>query len=89
MSKKRHTATITDSYMLKKLNRDVENIKDSNQLLKRKTTMYEILKMDRIHNILNVTEKKIQSGSVAQSCPTLCNPMNCSMLGLPVLNSHQ
>ena len=22
--------------------------------------------------------------SVAQSCPTLCNPMNCSMPGLPV-----
>ena len=22
--------------------------------------------------------------SVAQPCPTLCNPMNCSMLGLPV-----
>ena len=89
MSKKIHTATITDSYTLKKLNRDVENIKDSNQLLKRKTTMYEILKMDRIHNILNVTEKKIQFSSVAQSCPTLCYPMNCSMPGLPVLNSHQ
>ena len=23
--------------------------------------------------------------SVAQSCPTLCDPMNCSMLGFPVL----
>ena len=22
--------------------------------------------------------------SVAQSCPTLCNPVNCSMPGLPV-----
>ena len=42
MSKKRHRVTITDSYILKKLNRDLENIKDSNQLLKRKTTMYEI-----------------------------------------------
>ena len=26
----------------------------------------------------------IQFSSVAQSCPTLCNPMNCSMPGLPV-----
>ena len=26
----------------------------------------------------------IQFSSVAQSCPTLCNPMDCSMLGLPV-----
>ena len=26
----------------------------------------------------------VQFSSVAQSYPTLCNPMNCSMLGLPV-----
>ena len=26
----------------------------------------------------------IQFSSVSQSCPTLCNPMNCSMPGLPV-----
>ena len=26
----------------------------------------------------------IQLSSVAQSCPTLCNPMNCSTPGLPV-----
>ena len=25
-----------------------------------------------------------QLSSVAQSCLTLCNPMNCSILGLPV-----
>ena len=25
-----------------------------------------------------------QFSSIAQSCPTLCNPMNCSMPGLPV-----
>ena len=29
----------------------------------------------------------VQFSSVAQSCPTLCNPMNCSMPGLPV--QHQ
>ena len=27
---------------------------------------------------------KIQFSSVAQSCPTLCDPMNCSTPGLPV-----
>ena len=27
---------------------------------------------------------KVQPSSVAQSCPTLCNPMDCSMPGLPV-----
>ena len=26
----------------------------------------------------------VQFSSVAQSCPTLCDPMNCSTLGLPV-----
>ena len=26
----------------------------------------------------------VQFSSVAQSCPTLCNPMDCSMLGFPV-----
>ena len=26
----------------------------------------------------------VQFGSVTQSCPTLCDPMNCSTPGLPV-----
>ena len=26
----------------------------------------------------------VQFSSVAQSCPTLCDPMDCSMSGLPV-----
>ena len=30
------------------------------------------------------TESKDQFSSAAQSCPTLCNPMNQSMPGLPV-----
>ena len=29
-----------------------------------------------------------QFSSVAQSCPTLCNPMDCSMPGLPFTNSR-
>ena len=28
----------------------------------------------------------IQFSSVAQSCPTLCDPMNCSTPGLPITN---
>ena len=31
-----------------------------------------------------LTFSSVQFSSVAQSCPTLCNPMNCSMPGLPV-----
>ena len=33
---------------------------------------------------LSVTLSSVQFSSVAQSCPTLCSPMNCSMPGLPV-----
>ena len=29
-------------------------------------------------------KKEIQFSPVTQSCPTLCNPMNCSTPGLPV-----
>ena len=31
-----------------------------------------------------IMEYSVQFSSVAQSCPTLCNPMNCSTPGLPV-----
>ena len=31
----------------------------------------------------------VQFGSVAQSCPTLCNPMNCSTPGLPIHHQLQ
>ena len=30
----------------------------------------------------------IQFSSVAQSCPTLCDPMDCSTPGLPVYYQH-
>ena len=31
-----------------------------------------------------LTFSSVQFSSVAQSCPTLCDPMNCSTPGLPV-----
>ena len=31
----------------------------------------------------------VQFSSVAQSCPTLCNPMDCSTPGFPVLHHLQ
>ena len=34
--------------------------------------------------ILSLQLPSVQFSSVAQSCPNLCNPMNCSMSGLPV-----
>ena len=33
---------------------------------------------------VSVQFSSVQFSSVAQSCPTLCNPMNCSTPGLPV-----
>ena len=32
----------------------------------------------------NIVESSVQFSSVTQSCPILCNPMNCSTPGLPV-----
>ena len=37
-----------------------------------------------VNTVLEVLARAIQFSSVAQSCPTLCNPMNRSMPGLPV-----
>ena len=34
--------------------------------------------------MLTTSVEKYQFSSVAQSCPTLCNPINCSTPGLPV-----
>ena len=33
--------------------------------------------------IANSAFNSVQFSSVAQSCPTLCDPMNCSTPGLP------
>ena len=35
------------------------------------------------HQYKQLIKTEPQFSSVAQSCPTLCNPMNCSTLGLP------
>ena len=37
--------------------------------------------------LIILTLSSVQFSSVAQSCLTLCDPMNCSMSGLPV--QHQ
>ena len=34
--------------------------------------------------LVNMISHSVQFSSVTQSCPTLCDPMNCSMPGLPV-----
>ena len=37
-----------------------------------------------LHQVAKVLEYSVQFSSVAQSCPTLCDLMNCSTPGLPV-----
>ena len=44
--------------------------------------MYFVLLL--LHLLLLVTTLGFQLSSVAQSCPTLCDPVNCSTPGLPV-----
>ena len=57
--------------------------------------MFSAVKTHYVATLVPVTEEKRQStkkglissvqlSSVAQSCPTLCDPMNCSTPGLPV-----
>ena len=38
---------------------------------------------------VTATKSSVQFSSVTQSCPTLCNPMDCSMPGLPVHHQLQ
>ena len=53
-----------------------------------KVTVYEmIMKLQYFKEVFKVKKKSpglIQFSSVAQSCPTLCDPMNRGMPGLPV-----
>ena len=37
-----------------------------------------------VHHILSSVKEKLHFSSVTQSCPTLCDPMDCSTPGLPV-----
>ena len=45
--------------------------------------------VDKVMSLLfsNVSGSSVQFSSVAKFCPTLCNPMNCSTPGFPVLHS--
>ena len=38
----------------------------------------------RLTDLKKYQKLQVQFSSVDQSCPTLCDPMNCSTLGLPV-----
>ena len=57
-------------------------------LTKNENQMLNFLESIQFPIVLNSKQKfiltSVQFSSVAQSCLTLCNPMNCSMPGLPV-----
>ena len=57
--------------MQEMLNKDLEEIKKSQSIM--------LLLL-----LLLLSHFSFSFSSVAQSCPTLCNPMNCSTPGLPV-----
>ena len=44
----------------------------------------QVARMNKNSSDFNTANYSVQFSSVAQSCPTLCNPMNCGMPGLPV-----
>ena len=46
--------------------------------------MWEKMRMGWFERIALKHVHSVQFSSVAQSCPTLCNPMNCNTPGLPV-----
>ena len=49
-----------------------------------RTTKLSHIGLKSIQPLLKTDSVSVQFSSVAQSCPTLCNPMNCSTPGLPV-----
>ena len=42
------------------------------------------MNLGKFQEIVRDREASVQFSSVAQSCPTLCDPMNCSTPGFPV-----
>ena len=59
--------------MQEMFNKDLEEIKKSQSIMN-----------NAINEIKALWREPVQFSSVAQSCPTLCDPMNRSMPGLPV-----
>ena len=46
--------------------------------------MFYFISYFKLVLLVNLLAVSVQVSSAAQLCPTLCNPMNCSMPGLPV-----
>ena len=44
--------------------------------------------MNNVNPNSKIPTEKVQFSSVAQSCPTFCDPMDCSMPGFPIHHQH-
>ena len=54
----------------------------------RESVRYFISKSAMLISNFSVYKNSVQFSSVTQSCPTLCNPMDCSMPGFLVYHQH-
>ena len=71
-------------YIAVKLNINLYSWRQVNQNLHRNIHNWWLLFRTKIKSSDMTLWPSVQFSSVAQSCPTLCDPMNCSMPGLPV-----
>ena len=77
--KKNYTLWLSGVYSMDVRQVQHFKINQCNPPIERQKKNHKILSMDDKINLLSV-----QFSSVTQSCPTLCDPMNCSTPGLPV-----
>jgi len=59
-------------------------LKESLQVYQRREGIMIIIKFPVLWRESESVSRSVQFSSVVQSCPTLCDPMNCSTPGFPV-----
>ena len=78
---------IFDKGLLSKIHKELSILKSKKKALTGKTLERKSHQREKLkHKQVKIcsTSHSVQLRSVTQSCPTLCDPMNCSTPGLPV-----